>query len=696
MKILISGGEKTQNIVNGLSKRFTSGGVDFLVVPFIENIDDIYQRGEYFDRAIIIEQCWNHDFNDTDEISIRHRINNFARSSSTRMLDNVSYVFLCQDIETANYVYEEILDIQSDSVVCVRAPRYSVNFFASLVTTELEQFPEDLVYRPIVSSIIDDMQPIIDDTPEEPEYNPDYDTDIMDDIIGEGEYNGNKLPGTDNGIFDIDLNKEEEIPVAELDPTLDFNDIFGNEAIEGNGAPEIEEPHITLDKSGELEDKTADDIPSDIGFDFGDPFDGFDDTPGEVDEPSPEIEIEDEPEPDLYTEPSGIDLDKSGSLPDVSGDDPMYYDNDPEDLDNPDQVVDEPDDFYEPPIVNDAPTVEPEEFYGDEPDENSEYNPELDSYSNNPGGYPTIDESEYEQEEEIQSPVQKAYSTIPMSQEQIKATFDAFANRGNSIVVTGCGGCGTSTVALNLANIINNLGYTVLLVDLDTENKAQSYISKDNYECVEPESAGLMAAVNSTSGINAHIAIVRQGFHLLTMGMSNDAASIEKIIHKEKISRFINLAKTSHNFVIYDVPFKTAVGYGSDFTFMADNIVVTLDCSNWGIAKTMLAMSNIENDDMQETMFGRGQLLFNRYRVLNKVMGRKVKTAIDITKAMDFKVHELIGEDPGYYFQAMHICGLINDDTDFESGWFESTQYSDTQKGSTLFLEILKNIVFKQ
>ena len=319
-----------------------------------------------------------------------------------------------------------------------------------------------------------------------------------------------------------------------------------------------------------------------------------------------------------------------------------------------------------------------------------EYNPNLDNY--NPGT--KFDDRDYEREIDNQN--NGGQFVNDLSSSQIKATLDAFANRGNSIVVTGFGGSGASTVALNLANIISKLGYTVLLVDLDTENKAQSYISKNNYECVEPDSASLMAAINSTSGINAHISIVKQGFHLLTMGLGSDSAPIENLIQPDKIARFINLAKASHNFVIYDVPFKTAVGFGKDFTFMADNLVFSIDCSNWGITKAMINMCNVDGDDMQETLFSKGQILFNRYKTFGKIMGKKVKTAIDITKVMDNKVRELIGEDPGYYFQALHICGIINENPNFESGWFGDVQVSDTSDGSQLFLDLLTNIVMKR
>ena len=114
------------------------------------------------------------------------------------------------------------------------------------------------------------------------------------------------------------------------------------------------------------------------------------------------------------------------------------------------------------------------------------YNPDLDRFN------------EREYEDDVPAPARKQFRRSNLNDRQIRDTLDAFANRGNSILVTGCGGCGTSTIALNLANIINRLGYTVLLVDLDTENKTQSYISKDNFDCLEAESAGLMAAVRGS------------------------------------------------------------------------------------------------------------------------------------------------------------------------------------------------------
>lgn len=708
MKVLISAGSKTQNIVNGIANRFSSGGVDFIVIPYIEDIDDIFQRGEYFDKAILLEQSWNHDMADDDEFILRQRVNEFANQSLNRGIDNISFVFLTQEEDSAFQVYEEILPIQNNSVVLVKQPNYSVKFFVDLIKTEIDKFPEELVYNPPVDNEIEIQSTPVEE--EQPQIDYDISYDLGDDLGDSGVYNGNALPDQDGiGISDSRgfVAPPPVMPIMTPPQQLQQDDW-----------DDIDDDFSTDLQTGQQSEEIGDFSGQDSGFNFDDDNFGTEQV-----QPEPELI---EPAQTFTPQVGDWDPDiadqvysqQSGDIPDYSGED-LYGQqmNMPESI--PDNNITQ--DLYDNPQQTNQGVGYPQEnqwqqqqHSGDIPDFSTD---EQDLYGsqNNQGmyGQPAQQDNLYNSAEQggagydgtediynsepdvsAPTPPRRAARTN-LDTRQIRNLLDAFANRGNSILVTGCGGCGTSTISLNLANVINKLGYTVLLVDLDTQSKTQSYISKSNYDCLEPDSAGLLAAINSTSGINAHIAIVDTGFHLLTMGMGSDSFDIKDKIQRDRIARFINLAKTSHNFVIYDTPFETATGFGKDFTFMADNVVVTVDCSNWGVSKTMLNMCNIEDDDMYETMFNRGQLLFNRYRVLNKVMGRKVKTAMDITKVMDYKIRDLLGDDPGYYFQSMHICGLINEDQKFEDGWYSNMQYSDTQTGFKIFTDILKNIVLK-
>ena len=56
----------------------------------------------------------------------------------------------------------------------------------------------------------------------------------------------------------------------------------------------------------------------------------------------------------------------------------------------------------------------------------------------------------------------------------------------------------------------------------------------------------------------------------------------------------MNLARSTYNFIVYDIPFNDAVGSASEILYNSDNLVVVMDTSNWGITKAMINISNIE------------------------------------------------------------------------------------------------------
>ena len=279
---------------------------------------------------------------------------------------------------------------------------------------------------------------------------------------------------------------------------------------------------------------------------------------------------------------------------------------------------------------------------------------------------------------------------------QLQNELKPFANRGNSIVFTGCGGCGTSILAYSIAKLASVLGFNTLLVDMDTEGRAQDYISRDNYISMNTDGASLMAAINSGASVESNVTKPNPGLSLLTMGIGGDTAPVNDIIHKEKISRFVNAAKSKYHFVIYDIPFKDATSYLSEITYNADNLALVIDASNWGMTKAMINVCNIPSEEMQSTIFNKSQVIFNKYRGMQEFMGKKIRNMQDVLRITDDKVMELVGEDIGCYFSDMSIVGVINEDPNFEMGWFNTKQYVDTQAGQMMFCNLLRNIVLNK
>lgn len=741
MRILLSGGIKTQNIVSGIQKKFKASGDDFIVVEYIDDIEELFWRGEFFDKALVTEQSITKDYSINDEYTIRHRINNFANMMKSKQR-KFNYVFLAQTKEMANMIHEEILPILGESAVVLKEPPYTVPFFVSILVTDSKQLPDEIVYTPeltIVNNNIDDNNSeitgdmSIESLGSEVKAPDNFDTEVFGVKDGLGdigeEFNVDNSIHIDTGVDDIGVpigdiempdfdDETDDEPVEEGEEDFSQADVYNpsEKPLLNNknwGDQSINLEGITpIHQSGELDDHINENpsmTTQDTGY-----IPGFDDTEENGDEIETQEFMSDDPsvyqsQQEQYIENNQFnggfeESDQNQMLPgfDTSDyanetyeqdyqnniDENMYNEQAGFNADDYNQQTEPEQEIEQPQVQMQQPTQQPVQTKK--------------GLLNKIGiGRNNNQQSQLQNNNIQQNPNNSAMMNSligigNVTPDSVKNELKPFAARGNSIVVTGCGGCGTSTVAYSLASIVSQLGYTVLLVDMDTEGRTQNYISKENYDSMEPDGANLMSAVNSSNGINTHISVVRQGFHLLTMGIGTDTAPVNELLHKEKISRFVNLAKTSHNFVIYDIPFASAVGYLSEITYMCDNLVLVTDASNWGVTKTMLNVCNIASDDMQDTVFNRAQFVFNRYRNLYKVLGKKVRTCLDITKVMDQKVAELIGDDPGFHFEDLHIAGIINDDPDIEQGWFEGVQYADTKKGQNIFLELIERIVLKK
>lgn len=800
MKVLLSGGTKTGNIVTSIEKKFKSSGDEFIVVDFLDDINEIFLRGDSYDKAIITEQSITREFSIKDEHVIRGRISSFVNDCLNRS-GKFSYVFLTQNEQLAEMIHEEILPIMSCSSVVLYLKQYTVSFFTTLIRSDVKQLPKDIVFVPkpieddfgaIGNVEVEDVG-ISEDELGVSDYNP-YMVDSESDLVGQifhndvtGVSDDVRVTGLDiddgDGIL-VDIDDEERSAIGDYGD----NTTYMEEPMTNNDMGYTEQPMNDTSFGGGMQDEYIDDkvyaeddmikqsgvLPTvgapvatnefsgvdmgsnnidnsnaesyigdgDLGMMGDQPLEGFD-----YDENSDNgysgNEAYDYGNEGLYnTAPStdyGFDADMYGSSDTTGNTSSMNEDSGGmnttdiglvgvggigfgEELYNNQTVgFDEGDYGVEADTSKDYDNSIAENVYSsDEPFNASDYanngqgmnqgNEDMMQSNMQPqqagrkkgllgGLFGRKHNNEHVQTVQEQIPIQESTSkpnTSGSTVRKVTELLKPFAARGNSIMVTGCGGCGTSTVAMNLANMISQLGYTVLLVDFDMENKAQSYISKLQYDAMEPEGANLMSAVNSTVGVTGHVVVVKKGFYLLTMGMASDSMQIEDAIHKEKLSRFANVVKSSYNFIIYDARFKHVTGFLSELTYLSDNIVMVTDASNWGVTKMMLAMCNIDSEDVQMTLFGKAQILFNKYRNTNRILGNKVRTGADITRVMDKKVMELMGEVQDCTFEDMHIAGIIQDDAKFEDGWFEKVQYSDTAKGQEIFLEVLERIVLKK
>ena len=164
----------------------------------------------------------------------------------------------------------------------------------------------------------------------------------------------------------------------------------------------------------------------------------------------------------------------------------------------------------------------------------------------------------------------------------------------------------------------------------------------------------------------------------------------------KKLTRFYNSSRKGNQFIIFDVPFDYATSYLSDITNLVDNLVLVIDSSIWGEGKALIKMCNLDDSGMMELMFNKAQIVFNRDIGMHRFMDKTVKNGYDILRAMDDQVFELQGEEYGIKFENMLISGIIPYDNDIIQSWYNTTAYSDTAKGSKIFLQLVENIILRK
>lgn len=668
MKIVVSGGEKTDNIVDRLSEKFFENGDKIVSLKFIDDLEEYMDCGYHIDRFIITEQSITKDGDTNSESEIRGIINYISGKIASKNGKH-EVVFLTQYNDMADIIMEESMDIAASRAIVLKEPPYTVQFFSDMLGTEIDKLPSEYIYRPedyededtTIDEHADDTALEVNITDEEWEDMEDGD-DQLEWKVEDNQFTGNnesELAGEEDNITDT----EWEDSIDEESNTVDTNDWEGD-----------------LD---ELTDAVADNTDNEI--------DGIikDETDCDIGEGSTSVWTDE----DVEQAKGIIDISEHRSPDDVH-DTRDGIENSLERF-----VDEEVDKIYEDNKSTSSKTNANTEINGSVAwDDSADYNEDLYDKDESDG----IDDSIYKDEQyesnrrNIVGRNKRKMSAVigkNTDKHDIRDALDPFANRGNSIVVTGGSGSGISTVALNIANTLVTIGYTVLLVDMDTMNREQSYMSKLNYNAIEEGESPLMSAINGGNSIEASAKIVKPGLRLLSMWMGGDCVPTESIIKKDRIPRFLSMIKGKYNFVVYDIPFNLATGYLSDITYAADNIVYTVDCSNWGISKMMLEICNIDDTAMQESIFNRTEVIFNKYKGIKSIFGKKVSDFKGILKAMDDKTMELVGEDIGLYFEDMNISGVIDYDISMDDHWFSALQYSDTEKGFDIFEKIIENVV---
>lgn len=149
MQVLICGGNKTGNVVSVTRRRFKTGNVEIQGALFINDIQQLLNEGKVFDRYVILEPSWTKGSGTLPANEMRKIIIDFITNIVPRNSETTTYVFVTTDKPSAQVISEEILGLAHRSSVLLRdkEAKYTASFFTEVITSDIADMPEELVYK---------------------------------------------------------------------------------------------------------------------------------------------------------------------------------------------------------------------------------------------------------------------------------------------------------------------------------------------------------------------------------------------------------------------------------------------------------------------------------------------------------------------------------------------------------------------
>lgn len=270
-----------------------------------------------------------------------------------------------------------------------------------------------------------------------------------------------------------------------------------------------------------------------------------------------------------------------------------------------------------------------------------------------------------------------------------------YLKHGGLLVFTGSHGTGKTVVASNIAHLLCKYGYRVCILDLDFKGKGQSYINLDTFRTVHGGFQMKMNSVNVANSTGTDFAkwtdVVKEGYHVITTTLNSDVDETFKLIHNENMGGLIRLLTKVYTFVIVDVDFQDLVNYYKDFANYADALIAVEESSQHGLTNFMLNMINIEDDEIENTMFNKISLVLNKEDGMKSFFGRKISSTNDLLVALDDTVTALAQEAINYSFTEIPVISILKYSNVYEKFWYTNKYISDTQDGEKIFSELLQN-----
>jgi chromosome partitioning protein len=207
------------------------------------------------------------------------------------------------------------------------------------------------------------------------------------------------------------------------------------------------------------------------------------------------------------------------------------------------------------------------------------------------------------------------------------------------------GGCGKTTVALNLAVCFAKAGYRTLAVDLDQQGNLSAGLGVDLNKL---NSTAHRLLINEVPEINRYLIEIRPQLKLLPNSIDIEA---DDLLEAKKVSRELLLRRqlkpvlADFDVILIDTPPAMRAATVNALV-VADSVIIPIDSSSFALLgmnqllKTIAAISETHNPSLRILVL---TTMFNKRQNLDKIIRQQVEDFFGQSLVLESIIHRYVG-----------------------------------------------------